>query len=212
MIDPRIENLARDVLILSRNLLLVNLRFLDVAIHQLNLRAMNEIPTMAVDGENLYYNPYYILNRYKAKRENVVRDILHAICHCLFHHPFVNKLIHQGCWDLACDIAVENAINDLGLSAVTNQRGASQLKLLKSLENDLKLITAEKLYRYYLDQNLDDEDLIRLRQDFYADDHSMWYQPLGEKSSGQAKEKAGGEKSVSQMSCITESLNTEQSI
>ena len=100
------------------------------------------------------------------------------IYHCLFHHPFVNRLIHQGCWDLACDIATENAINELGLNCVSNARQWKQSEIIEKLKKSLKLITAEKIYRYYQDKNLSDEQLASIRQDFFADNHALWYSLL----------------------------------
>lgn len=189
--NKQAEKLARDILIFSRNLLLVNLRFLDVAISQLGYQPFYEIPTLAVDGRFLYYNPWHVLERYTGQKENVPRDYLHMIFHCLFHHPFINKLVHQGCWDLACDIAAENALNDMGLSVVTNARQAHGEKLIARLKDKLPLITAEKLYRYYLDQDLSDSELADLRQDFYADDHSIWYQPVQKKGDGRSEQGNG---------------------
>jgi hypothetical protein len=101
-----------------------------------------------------------------------------VIYHCLFHQPFVNKTVHQGCWDLACDIASENAINDLGLSIVANSRPSRQANVLSGLKKALKLMFAEKILRYYLDQNLTDAKIESLHQDFFADDHSTWYLPF----------------------------------
>jgi predicted metal-dependent peptidase len=171
------EKLARDILIYSRNLLLVNLRFLDAALNQLKLQKLEGLDTLATDGRFLFFNTWHILDRYKRQKENTVRDYLHVIYHCLFHHPFVNRLIHQGCWDLACDIATENAINDLGLNCATNTRQWKQAEVINSLKKSLKLITAEKIYRNYMDKNLSDEQLEFIRQDFYADNHIPWYKP-----------------------------------
>lgn len=185
------DKLAREILVFSRNQLLVNLRFLDAAIHQLKLQQMDELDTIAIDGQYLYYNTWHILESYKQQKENTARDYLHAIYHCLFHHPFVNKLVHQGCWDLACDIATENAINDLGLHTVANARQGRQSEIIAELKNSLKLMTAEKIYRYYLDQNLADDTLANLRLDFFADDHGLWYQPL--KQEGVGGERGQGE-------------------
>jgi predicted metal-dependent peptidase len=180
------DKLARGILTFSRDALLVSLRFLDMSINQLKLQRMDEIPTIATDGQFLYYNPWHVLQNFKLQKENSIRDYLHVIYHCLFHHPFINRLVHQGCWDLACDIATENAINDLGLKSVANARQDRQTKVIAALKESLKLITAEKIYRYYLDQNLSDEALESIRSDFYADDHSIWYKPLEQKgSSGQ---------------------------
>jgi hypothetical protein len=178
------DKLARGILAFARDALLVSLRFLDMSINQLKLQRMDEIPTIAIDGQFLYYNPWHVLQNFKLQKENSIRDYLHVIYHCLFHHPFVNRLVHQGCWDLACDIATENAITDLGLKSVVNARQDRQAKVIAALKESLKLMTAEKIYRYYLDQDLSDEALATIRSDFYADEHSIWYKPLEQKGRG----------------------------
>ncbi len=176
--------LARKILLFSRDTLLVNLRFLDASIHQLKLQQLDELDSLATDGQILYYAPWYILNTYKQQKESIGRDYLHVIFHCLFQHLFVNKLVHQGCWDLACDIAVENAINDLGVPSLTNSCESRQAKVIGHLKKFLKLMTAEKIYRYYLDQNLSDDVIASIREDFYADNHTLWYVPPQKKASG----------------------------
>jgi predicted metal-dependent peptidase len=187
--NKQVEKIASDIMVFSRNMLLVNLRFLDVAVSQLEYQLVYDIPSLAVDGRCLLLNPWHVVERYSEQKENVLRDYLHMIFHCLFHHPFINKLLHQGCWDLACDIAAENALNDLGLNVVTNARQAQGERLITQLKDKLSLLTAEKLYRYFLDQDLTETELAELRQDFYADDHSLWYQPAqqrGESGTDQA--------------------------
>lgn len=176
--------LARKILTFSRDTLLVNLRFLDAAIHQLKLQQLDERDTFATDGQLLYYNTWHVLNSYKQQKETISRDYLHVIFHCLFTHLFVNKLVHQGCWDLACDIAAENAINDLGLPSLATARQSRQEAIIKQLKKSMKLITAEKIYRYYLDMNLGDDALNAIRQNFYSDDHTLWYAPPKKKASG----------------------------
>jgi len=190
--NKQADKIARDILTLSRNSLLVSLRFLDKAISQLKFQQEEEINTIAIDGQNVYYNTWHVLNSYKLQKENTTRDTLHMVFHCLFHHPFVNTLVHQGCWDLACDIATENAINDLQLNIVANQRQGRQADIIGKLKKELKLMTAEKIYRHYLDQNLDDQQIEALRQNFQADKHDIWYRPLEEKGNEQADEKVQG--------------------
>ena len=56
------ETLAREILLLSRNTLLVNLRFLDAALSQFALTPAS-LP-FATDGQNLYYDPRHVLLRY----------------------------------------------------------------------------------------------------------------------------------------------------
>ena len=109
----QMEALAQDVLLLARNTLLVHLRFLDMALNQFTPASYPG--TLATDGQHLFYDAYYVLSAYKAERERSVRDYLHIVLHCVFRHLFISPDIDRRCWDLACDIAVESAINDLGL-------------------------------------------------------------------------------------------------
>ena len=133
----QVNQLARKILSFSRDTLLVNLRFLDAAIHQLKLEQLDKVDTLATDGQHLLYAPWYILNTYKQQKESISRNYLHVIFHCLFQHLFVNKLVHQDCWDLACDIAVENAINDLDVNSLANSRQSAQAKVIDKLKKSL---------------------------------------------------------------------------
>ena len=57
------DKLAREVLNLSRNTLLVNMRFLDTALSRLTFIA-DGTETIMTDGEILYYNPLFVLKRF----------------------------------------------------------------------------------------------------------------------------------------------------
>ena len=39
----------------------------------------------------------------------------------------------------------------------------------------MKIITAEKIYRYYLNERIPRDEIAALREHFYADNHVMWY-------------------------------------
>ena len=56
----QLDKLARDVLILSRNTLLVNLRFLDAALSQFEFYPIDD-STLLTDGKHILYNPSHIL-------------------------------------------------------------------------------------------------------------------------------------------------------
>ena len=115
------SRLARDVLRLSRNQILVNLRFLDAALIRLTPVESEAVP-FATDGQYLAYDPRHVLLSYKADRAAPVRDYLHAVLHCVYRHMFVHSLVDQAAWDLACDIAVEQSITQLGLRAAEAAR------------------------------------------------------------------------------------------
>lgn len=169
------ERLAKDILNLSRNTLLVHLRFLDAALCKFVQTPVKITDTIATDGEHLYYDTRCVLDRYRQGREVPVRDYLHVTLHCIFHHPFVHTLVDMDLWDLACDMAVENIINELGLPAAAAPRAAAQLSILADLKAELKMLNAERIYRYFLDSGITPERVKQLREDFEADDHDIWY-------------------------------------
>ena len=78
----RLEKLARDILILSRNMLMVNLRFLDEALAHFEYVCADGV-TLQTDGHYLLYNPSYVLQSYKQERSVPIRDYLHIVMHCI---------------------------------------------------------------------------------------------------------------------------------
>ena len=170
----RTDKLAREILLLSRNTLLVNLRFLDAALSRLE-----PVPwaDLATDGKHLGYNAVQLLTAYKNDRAEPVRGYLHVVMHCVFRHMFIHRLVDHARWDLACDVAVENIINELGLRAAETARSRQQQSVIEKLGKEVKKLTAERLYRYFCDSGISNAELSRLRGIFGADDHSMWYLP-----------------------------------
>lgn len=173
--NARIDKLAGEVMNLARNTLQVNLRFLDSAIGSLKLKQYEG--TMAVDGETLFYDPVYVLRRYRLSRENPARDFLHEIFHCVFHHAFVGPEMDQELWNLACDIAVENAITDLNIPAVKASREAEQIRDLEGFKEKVKMMSAERIYHYLREETPPADELNRLLKLFTNDDHTNWYAP-----------------------------------
>ena len=173
--EQRLDQLAQDVLRLSRNTLLVNLRFLDAALSQFTYHPAPGL--LATDGQRIYYDARTLLLGYRQEKERPVRDYLHMVLHCVFRHNFVDSLVDYACWDLACDVAVEAIISELDLRGAAAARQSKQAALLEQVKGAVKDLTAEKIYRYYLDQHLPPEQLARLRRDFCADDHRIWYLP-----------------------------------
>ena len=173
--------MARDVLDLSRNQLLVNLRFLDAALSRFVRAEIKGIP-LATDGRSLVYDPIHIIRCYQDDRTVPVRDYLHVVLHCVFRHMFVHTLVSHTTWDLACDIAVEYTITGLGLKAAAAAREAKQQAVYQELKREIGQLTAEKIYRHYLDVQLSAARKAELRDLFRADDHSIWYMSDEEKA------------------------------
>ena len=102
-----LNKLAEDVLDISRNRLLVNLRYMDTAL-TFHERSVYE-GRLSVDGRSLYFDPMYVLRTYRDSREELTRMYLHSVLHCIFAHPFTGADIDRRLWDLACDIASETS-------------------------------------------------------------------------------------------------------
>lgn len=168
--------LAAEVLSLARSQLLMQLRFLDAALYRLK-ETPADTNTYATDGATFFYNVRHVLVSCRDEKETVARDILHALFHCIFAHPFIGGEVDVLRYDLACDIAVENVINELGLESLVCKRQNRQDKVISTLQNKLRLLTAERIYRYFAEHNYGDDEISQLREDFFADDHTLWYEP-----------------------------------
>lgn len=177
--QEKLNKLARDVLILSRNTLLVNLRFLDAALSQFELIPIEE-STLLTDGKHILYNPKHILENYKTAKEIPVRDYLHMVMHCVFKHMYMDPSLNRPYWDLACDIAVENVITELNLKAVTTAREWQQVQYITAIKKELKHVTAEKIYSYLRQAVPDPKKIADIRGLFYADNHEIWYMTAAE--------------------------------
>ncbi|MCI8400247.1 MAG: metallopeptidase [Oscillibacter sp.] len=180
MEEREIEALAREVLTLSRNTLLVNLRFLDAALSQFTYTP-GPYP-FASNGEALLFSPRHVLLRWREEREAAVRDYLHLVLHGVFRHMFVHTLVDRRLWDLSCDIAVESAISGLVLGCTAAKRQKGQEPVLERLRENVGTVTAEKVYRWYQDHP--PGDLETLQALFRGDDHAPWYLPPEERRAG----------------------------
>ena len=112
------------------------------------------------------------------------RDYMHLTLHCVFRHMFIGKGVNTDLWDLACDIAAESIINSLNIKALYASRQEKQGWLIKKLRDELPRLTAERIYRWLIDQELPEQEIRRIRSYFYADDHRVWYNPAEEMRGG----------------------------
>ena len=178
-----IETLAEEVILLSRNILVMNLRFLDSAFNKLPAMQYNK-NSITTDGICLYYDPKYLLLKYKQEQKLPSHYYLHVIMHCIFYHPFTTHIYDKTIWNLACDIAVEYVIINMRLDCVETSKDIEKEKYLIYLSRYLRYITAEKIYEYYINNPLTHEEYIRLYKLFTYDDHSLWYNQNQKKDDG----------------------------
>lgn len=169
----KIEGLAQEVMHLCRDTLAVKLRFLNPALSRLEL-----IPStwpLATDGARMLYDPVYVLHVYANEKICPMRSYLHVVLHCVFQHFYVDLRINQTIWNLACDMAVENMITELGLDCTCVKREQQQQEILEPIRKAAGQLTAEKIYHYLLRHCPDEDTLIHWSKRFWTDEHDAWY-------------------------------------
>jgi len=172
----KIEKIALDIIGMSRNKLLVNMRFLDMALSRLTLCSKPDITSCsATDGLVFLYDPKHILTAYRLEENLPVRNFLHSVFHCVFKHMFIDPSIDRVLWDIACDAAAESVINDLNLPYLDTLKAGQQKQFLDGFKDGLKSISAEKVYRFLIDKKLPEKSVNALQMLFKADDHMIWY-------------------------------------
>ena len=191
----RAQEIAKEIIRTSQSMLLVRMRFLDVAIFQLQPEEVDPeaVQTVATDGEKFYYNADYVLKQYVQDQHCMTRKIMHSLLHCIFIHPFVGSQIERCYWDFAADAAVEAILKDVGFE-YTGQYGHQRENILNELSEELPSITAERVYHYCRRANFSVSQVEEMRVPFLEDEHECWYDLDGQSAisgSGQSGEDSG---------------------
>lgn len=169
------QSLAEDILLLSRNTLLVSFRFLDRAVSHLRFEEDAGL-SLATDGETVYYDPMYIISLYSEETQGVARALLHCIMHCVFRHNFIGPGVDRSAWDFACDAAVEIMMSELGSEVISSSRTRRQSPTIEVMrENVGAPLTAERIYSWAVHSGFSSEELSAEREPFIADMHGVWY-------------------------------------
>lgn len=171
--DRQPASIARDVLDLTRDTLMVALRFLGPALDQPVFQDTGR-DLFSTDGQRVSFGLKSLLDRYQASREHVTRDYLHLILHLVLLHPFASQKTRPDYWDLACDIAVETIIDELSLVQTECPGAPARRALARQLKHEARALTAERLYQFFLGQALPDETVLQWQELVVRDDHHDW--------------------------------------
>lgn len=166
--------LAAQVIQFARDSILVNMRFLDVAMSTLTPEPLMNLNGVACDGRTLYYDPVFILKKYKKEPAYPFRLYLHVIFHMIFYHSYRYEKVNQRKWNVAADIAVENAILELDLHGNSLKRDVAVQRKLKVLKEDISSLTADKIYHYLQSGNVSESEISGYIRSFIMDDHIYW--------------------------------------
>lgn len=184
--------LAAKLMSYARDNILVNLRFLDVAVSALVPEQRPGLSGIATDGAKIYYDPVFLLKKYKEEPAFVLRVYLHILFHLIFFHSFQYDKLDKEAWNLAADIAVEAAVMELALPGSRLMADETKEKKLRVIREDLGdrtvgnvhfpereasqggILTAEKIYRYVKNFGISTKERRELSLLFFMDIHQFW--------------------------------------
>ncbi len=175
--QQKTAQLAKEVLRLSRDSIIMNMRFLDVALSRIQPVSEPGLKGVATDGKNFRYDDAFVLRRYKNEPAYIARCCLHSLLHLVFYHPFRYGDVEMRYWDAAADIAVENVMMEMNLHFLKMHRDTERRAAAAALKAQCGALTAEKIYRYFLKAQPDEEELAGFRLLFHRDEHIYWTQP-----------------------------------
>lgn len=170
----QIRKIAGEVMGLAHDGILINMRFLDVALSRLKAVCREQTGAHLFDGNTLYYDPALLLGQYKAAPHYAARLYLHTLLHCIFYHGRNTDKLNRDYWDLATDIAVEYTIVDMGLHLTglpSDDLLQNRLALLRKQAGGL---TAEKLYRYFRIEEPSHKAMEEWHKLCHYDEHIYW--------------------------------------
>ena len=168
-------DIGREILFAARNELYLNLPYLDVALCALAFQPGGEVTlSLATDGETLYYDGAWLSDRYLRSRVLTNRAYLHVILHCMLRHLGKKQGKAPELWDLACDAAVESILDELNYPCLNEGTVPMKQKFWGECRREMKVLTAEGIYRHLLRRNPPPYELAQLQRVFLVDDHGLW--------------------------------------
>ena len=170
----RLAEAGRQILMASRDELYLHMRFMDLALSSFFYTSHADAERIAADGRMIYFHPGYLAKLYAKDRRMVNRMYLHLVLHCLFHHLTGQKNREKELWDISCDIAVESVIDQWKTGAVSLYGTAFRKDIYKRLRKDLKVLTAEGIYKRIREWELTEAEIKRIGEEFVMDSHSFW--------------------------------------
>ena len=168
-----LEAVGEELLLAARNELYMNLPYLDAALCALRF-APGDTLSLATDGETLYYRAAYLADRYLKSPVVVNRAYLHIILHCMLRHLGKRRGKSAELWDLACDAAVESVLDGLDYACLRTTNAPARRKFYGECRQEMRVLTAEGIYRHLLRRSLSPFELATLRRLFFVDEHDLW--------------------------------------
>lgn len=173
-LGERLKKLGEEILTASRNELYLQMPFLDLALSSLAWEPSGKTQTLGTNGEKLFYQTSHLMRLYRQGRQVMNRAYLHSLFHCLFRQLAKAQGKERAYWDVACDIAIESVLDDLPERGVRRPVGVFRQSVYQRLRSSMPVLTAEGVYRWLMEETLEQEELKKYAREFLVDDHGFW--------------------------------------
>ena len=185
-----LDEMGKRILDASRTELYLSMRFLGPALHSLGFIMDLSTTTMGTDAAYLRFNPNYLFRLYVDRPRLLNRTYLHMLLHCVFLHMFTSaRKEDRELWDLASDIAVGYIIDSMEYRAVEELTPEYRRRIYDRLEEEVKVLTAERIYQYFLTGKRNYLEELQMRAAFALCDHSFWERMENEEDAGDGRDR-----------------------
>ncbi len=147
--DEEVVAVGEEVLGECRSELMMKFRFLDRALWRMPFVPESSTPPLATNGEILAFDPLQVILGYRLLSDEVVRDYLHLILHCIFRHPFDEAHPVVPAWSLACDLTVESIAIEMCGARYRSELDDTRQKALKLVRSRYDTLAPNVLYREF---------------------------------------------------------------
>ncbi len=180
------NEMAEKILSHIRSELYLELRFFQLALAALPVRADAALRTFATDGAVLCFSSEQVLRLFEKNPLFLNRAYLHSVLHCLFSHLWIvppevpqrkaGQDTAECCdlqlWHVACDIMVECTIDGMDKSCTRRVLSWSRQKMYEAMEQQKEPQSALTVYRRL--KQMSAAETLSLQKEFYTDDHRYW--------------------------------------
>ena len=170
--DEELIQISEEIFAYIRSQLTFHLRFMDLALN--NYQLIPDALEYRCDGKFFHYPPIALIKTFRNNPNEMVRGYLHVVLHSVFQHLYFSKNRRMSLWNLAADIAVENVIEQLGLSCTETPASQEKQRQIAKIREKVPEFTAQKIYHYL--EDLETDQIKLLAPVFYFDNHECWYE------------------------------------
>ena len=147
----RAAKLACEAVDECRVQLMLKFRFLDLALWRMPLEPVyvSARHPLSTDAHTVFLEPDAVFARFEESFDEMVRDYLHLVLHCIFRHPFDRNHEHEPAWWLACDVLAESVALEICGRRFESPDDARRREIVSELTMQLGKLVPGKLYELF---------------------------------------------------------------